>query len=103
MAFGWSRYVAAASIILLVVSAALNVYYYKEFKSTSTAYQELLAKNTTLIADNQNIQTKALDLYNSMQLMSDPSFIKVPMSGDAIPGKAGNLATVFWDNKSKMQ
>lgn len=99
VAFGWSRYVAAASVILLVVSAALNVYYYKEFKSTSTAYQELLAKNTTLIADNQNIQTKALDLYNGMQLMSDPAFIKVAMPG--IPGKEGNLATVYWDSKSK--
>lgn len=97
--FQWSRYVAAASVILLVVSAALNVYYYKEFKSTTTAYQELLAKNNTLIAENQNIQTKALDLYNSMQLMSDPAFLKVPMPG--IAGKENNLATVFWDTKSK--
>ena len=99
VAFGWSRYVAAASIILLVASAALNVYYYKEVQSKSIAYQELLAKNNTLLADNQNTQTKVLDLYNSIQLMSDPSFVKVPMPG--IAGKEGNLATVFWDSKSK--
>jgi anti-sigma-K factor RskA len=97
--FGWWRYVAAASIILLVGSAALNVYFYKQFQSTSTAYQALLVEKNSLFAENQNIQTKALDLYNNMQLMSDPSFVKVSMG--AVPGKEGNLATVFWDSKSK--
>ncbi len=99
VAFRWSRFVAAASIILLVVSAALNVYFYNQFKSTSTAYQALLIEKTGLIAENQNTQAKALDLYNSMQIMSDPTMIKVSMSGT--PGKEGNLATVFWDSKSK--
>ncbi|MDE3252137.1 MAG: anti-sigma factor [Bacteroidota bacterium] len=94
-----SRFVAAASIILLVASAALNVYYYNQFKSTSLAYQALLVEKNSLFAENQNSQTKALDLYNSMQLMSDPSFTKISMPG--IPGKEGNLATVFWNEKSK--
>ncbi|MEO8171879.1 MAG: anti-sigma factor [Sediminibacterium sp.] len=99
--FQWTRYVAAASVILLIVSSALNFYFYNQFKSTSNAYQALLTENTTLVAQNQNIQTKALELYTNMQLMSDPALIKVSMSGDAIPGKAGNLATIFWDSKSK--
>jgi len=96
---GWSRYVAAASVILLVASAALNIYFYSQFKSTSTAYQALLIEKNSLIADNQNTQAKALDLYNSMQIMSDPAMIKVSMPG--IAGKENNLATVFWDSKSK--
>ncbi|MES2006220.1 MAG: anti-sigma factor [Bacteroidota bacterium] len=99
LAFTWSRYVAVAAILLLVFSAALNVYFYKQFKSVSSDYQALLTEQNTLTAENQNIQTKALDLYNSMQLMSDPAMIKVSMNG--IPGKEGNLATVFWDSKSK--
>ncbi len=99
VAFGWSRYVAAASVILLVVSAALNVYFYNQFTSTSKDYQALLLKNNTLIAENQNTQAKALDLYNSMQIMSDPTMIKVSMAGT--PGRESNLATVFWDSKSK--
>ncbi len=101
VAFGWSRYIAAASVLLLVASAALNVYFYNEFKSTSTAYQALLVEKNSLFAQNQNIQTKMLDLYSNMQMMSDPSFVKVSMSGSTIPGKEGNLATVFWDTKSK--
>src|ERR1700752_3413492 len=97
--FTWSRYVAAASIILLVASSALNVYFYNQFKSSSTAYQALLVEKNTILAKSDAMQTKALDLYNSMQLMSDPSFVKVSMAG--IAGKEGNLATIFWDSKSK--
>jgi anti-sigma-K factor RskA len=97
--FGWSRYVAAASVILLVASAALNIYFYNQFKSTSTAYQALLVEKTSLIAENRSIQIKALDLYNSMQMMGDPKMVKVSMA--AMPGKDGNMATVFWDSKSK--
>jgi anti-sigma-K factor RskA len=99
VAFGWSRYVAAASVILLVASAALNIYFYNQFKTTSTAYQALLVEKTSLIAENRSIQTKALDLYNSMQMMGDPKMVKVSMA--AMPGKDGNMATVFWDSKSK--
>ncbi len=95
----WGRYVAAASVILLVASAALNIYFYQQFRSTSTAYQALLLEKSSLLADNQNTQTKVLDLYQSMQMMSDPNFIKVSMSG--IKGKENSLATIFWDNKSK--
>jgi anti-sigma-K factor RskA len=99
--FQLNRYAAAASIILLVASAALNIYFYNQFRSTSNAYQALLIEKTSLIANNQSMQTKALELYNNMQLMSDPAFMKVSMSGDQIPGKTGNLATIFWDTKSK--
>jgi anti-sigma-K factor RskA len=99
VSIGWSRYVAAASVILLVGSAALNVYFYSQFKSTSTAYQALLIEKNSLFAENQNTQTKALDLYNNMQMMTDPAMIKVSMQG--VAGKENSLATVFWDSKSK--
>lgn len=99
VSFSLRRYVAAASIILLAASAALNVYFYSQFRSASTAYQTLLVEKNSLFAENQATQTKVLDLYSSMQMMSDPTVQKVSMPG--IPGKEGNLATVFWDSKSK--
>ncbi len=98
-ATGFARYVAAASIILLITSSALNVYFYGQFREKSIAYQALLSEKDGILADNQNIKAKALDLYESMQMMSDPVFIKVSMPG--IKGKENNLATVFWDSKSK--
>ena len=99
MSSGWNRYVAAASVILLVVSVAMNVYFYSQFRSTSSAYQALLIEKTSLLAENQNSQAKTLDLYQSMQMMSDPTVAKVSMPG--IKGKENTLATVFWDTKSK--
>jgi anti-sigma-K factor RskA len=75
------------------------VYFYTQFKSVSTNYQALLVEKATMLVENQNTQTKMLDMYQSMQLMSDPTVAKVPMPGTK--GHETNLVTVFWDTKSK--
>ncbi len=94
---GWLRYMAAASVILLVVSAATNVYFYKQFREASNQYQALLVEKTSLLAQNEALQAKGLDLYNGMQIMSDPAYTKVSMPG--IKAEENKLATVFWDKK----
>jgi len=94
-----SRFLAAASIILLVVSGGMNIYFYSKFKETTQQYQALVLEKNTLQANNQIMQTKSLDMYNSMQMMTDPNMQKVAMPG--ITGKESNYATVFWDSKSK--
>ena len=96
---GWVRYLAAASIILLVVSSALNIYLYNEYNTVNNNYTALLKENTTITADNKVYQTKMLDLYNGMQIMSDPTMQKIVMAG--VAGKENSFATIFWDNKSK--
>lgn len=95
----FSRYFAAAAIILLVISGGLNIYFYSKFTETTQQYQALLIEKNTLQANNQIIQTKSLDLFNSMQMMADPNMQKIAMPG--IAGKEANYATVFWDAKSK--
>ncbi len=95
---GRLKYVAAASVILLVASAGLNIYLYKEAKDARVNYLALLKENSTIIADRGVYQTRMLDMYNSMQLMSDPAMVKVAMSG--VKDKE-ELATVFWDSKTK--
>lgn len=93
------RNVAAASVILLVVSAALNIYLYNQYKNVNNSYLSLLKENNSITADNRVYQTKMLDLYNSMEVLSNPNMIKVPMPG--VAGKEGNLTTVFWDKNTK--
>ena len=95
----FSRYFAAAAIILLMISGGLNIYFYSKFTETTQQYQALLIEKNTLQANNQIIQTKSLDLFNSMQMMADPNMQKIAMPG--VPGKEVNYATVFWDAKSK--
>ncbi|MCW3088222.1 MAG: anti-sigma factor [Sediminibacterium sp.] len=97
--FSLASYVAAASIILLVVSAALNFYFYSQVRSTSSAYQALLAEKSSLLAENQLTRTTVLDMYQSMQMMSDPAVTKVAMPG--VAGRESSLATVFWDTRSR--
>lgn len=97
-AIGWLRYVAAASVILLVVSAATNVYFYRQFREASSQYQALLIEKSSLLAQNQTLQAKGLDLYQGMQIMSDPAYTKVSLPG--VKADENKLATVFWDKKS---
>lgn len=94
-----SRFLAAASIILLVISGGMNIYFYSKFKETTQQYQALVLEKNTLQANNQIMQTKSLDMFNSMQMMTDPNMQKVSMPG--IAGKEANYATVFWNMKSK--
>ncbi len=92
-------YLAVASIILLLISGGMNIYFYSKFKETTQQYQALVLEKNTLQANNQIMQTKSLDMFNSMQMMTDPNMQKVSMPG--IAGKESNYATVFWDMKSK--
>ena len=93
------QYIAAASIILFVVSATLNVYFFREYTAANKQVVALLNEKNALFTDNNNIQAKYQEITNSLQLMSDTNVIKVAMKG--IAGKEGNLATVFWNSKSK--
>lgn len=93
------RFVAAASIILLVISGGLNVYYYSKYDEANKQVVALLNEKNTLIADNKSMQVKYSDISASLQALSDTNIIKVPMKG--APGKETNLATVYWDSKTK--
>jgi anti-sigma-K factor RskA len=91
-------FVAAASVILLAGSAALNIYLYKEVKEGQAEYTALAKRNATMTVQNEINQTKMLDMYNNMQLMSQPGMVKVVMPGVK---DAAEIATVFWDSKTK--
>ena len=79
------QYMAAASIILFVVSAALNVYFFSKYQSAVKQVVALLNQKNALYTNNQTMQAKYLELNSSLQLMSDTNVIKVAMKG--IPGK----------------
>ncbi|MBC7722059.1 MAG: anti-sigma factor [Pedobacter sp.] len=90
------RYMAAASVILLVASAALNIFFYSKYTIANEQIVALLNERNTLTADNQTMQVKYLD---NLRLFSDTNVIKVSMKG--VAGKESNLATVYWNNKTK--
>jgi hypothetical protein len=93
------QYMTAASILLFVISAALNLYFYKNYKTASDQYQALLTERTSLQASNDAYRTRLNKIDESMKLMADPDMLMVKMPG--VKGKENSLATVCWDTKTK--
>lgn len=93
------RYFAAASIVLLVASAIINVFLYQKYHQANKDYIALMNERNTVVADNGLYQTKLRQMQDRMQLMAAPGMLKVSMPGT--PGKEGNLVTLFWDTNTK--
>ncbi len=93
------KYVAAASVVLLVGSSILNFYLYDQYQSSDKKYSNLLAQQTTMQARIDVMNTKLNGMDESMRIISDPTMKLVSMPS----AKTGEnfLATVFWDTKTK--
>jgi anti-sigma-K factor RskA len=93
------RWMAAASILLLIASAALNFYFYRQYKSYSTRYDNLLAQQTQLANTNRAMETKLSEYESSLSHLRDPNMIMVKLPG--VAAKPNSMATVFWDKQTK--
>lgn len=93
------KYLSVAAMVLLIASAGLNFYFYQAFQNANNRYSALLIQKNSLEANLNGVQTKMLDMYQSMQMMGDPAMVKVMLPG--IKGKEQNMATVYWDSRSK--
>jgi anti-sigma-K factor RskA len=93
------RMVAAASVILLITSAALNYYLYNKYAERNNAYQALLSERNALAGNNQVYQAKLREWQSAAEMMADTAMAMVSMKDPA--HKQPNLATVFWDTRNK--
>ncbi len=98
---GFAKYVAAASLLLLAGSVALNFYLLNQYKKSIAQNKELMDAQIQVAGANQILQTKLQDYENIMGLMKNPlmAIVKLP----AVPsGPApSSMATVYWNTKSK--
>jgi anti-sigma-K factor RskA len=100
---GWQRYLAAASIILLILSTAFNFYLFNQVRSYSSRYEALVAQQSEL-AKNNTIMRARLDNYeNTLAMMKDPDMAIIKMPGTNVPTSpdSNSVATVYWHTKSK--
>lgn len=93
------KYVAAACLILLVISGGLNAYLYNQYRSSDRRYSELLAQQTNLQARVDVMNTKLNGMDASMKIMTDPTVVHVAMP--SVRQGESFTATVFWDTKTK--
>ncbi len=93
------QFAAAASIILLLTSAAFNIYLFNRYSYTSEQYQALLTERNSLQASNRIMQANLQNWQTSAEMMADSNINMFKMPG--VSGKDGNMATLFWDGRSK--
>ncbi|HEX5155534.1 MAG TPA: anti-sigma factor [Parafilimonas sp.] len=86
------KYLAAACIVLLVVSTALNFYFYSGYKNSQEQYEALLTERNTLQANNASYQ-------QGLKMFQDSAMKRIEMKGT--PGNEQNVATVLWNQNSK--
>ena len=100
---GWQRYIAAASIALLLISTALNFYFFNQYQSYSNRYEALLAQQADLAKNNDVLRTR-LDTYeNTLAMLRDPDMAVIKMPGTNVPTSpdSNSVATVYWNTRSK--
>jgi anti-sigma-K factor RskA len=100
---GWQRYVAAASIVLLLVSTALNFYFFNEYKDYSNRYNALVSQQTELAKNNDVLQTRLDSYERTLAMLRDPDMVVIKMPGTnvATSPDSNSVATVYWNTKSK--
>lgn len=100
---GAMRYVAAASIVLLMGSMGLNVYYFNKYRTFSQRYDQLVAEQTQLAKNNGIMQTRLDNYEQTMQALNSPYMAQIKMEGKAVEASPApdSKATVLWDTRTK--
>ncbi len=70
---GFARYVAAASLILLLGSVLLNLYLLNQYKKSIAQYKELAATQTQITGANQILSNETGDLRKCPQPYEKPT------------------------------
>lgn len=89
------KYLAAASLVLLLISAVLNIYYYNKYADAQREYNGLLAERTSLFANLDAAQTKLNVLDSNMRMMKDTTMQIIAMTGK------NSKATIYWNSHTK--
>ena len=100
---GWQRYLAAASIVLLLISTALNFYFFNKYQSINNSYIALVAQQTELAKNNSAMNTRLQAYENTLAMLRDPDMAVIKMPGTNVPTSpdSNSVATVYWHTKSK--
>jgi anti-sigma-K factor RskA len=96
-----TRWLAAAAVILLLVSTALNFYFFNRYKEFNTKYQALVLSQTELASHNQILQTRILEYEKAVEMMKDPAMYIVKMPSVPASPDPTSATTVYWDTRTK--
>jgi anti-sigma-K factor RskA len=98
---GFLRFVAAASVILMLGSVMLNLYLLRQYRQSVFQFRELVESQTQLANANQSLNTKLQFYENSINQMKDPRMEIVKMPAVPTSPSTSSMATVYWNTGSK--
>ena len=98
-----NSYLAAASVTLLLVSVALNYYYFRQYKTYSDKYDALLVQNAEIVKNDASKQVRLEEYATAMQHLKDPgmAIIKMAAKGVTTSPDPNSMATIYWDTRTK--
>ncbi len=93
------KYVAAAGLILFLGNIIGSLVLYKKYQELNNAYAQLQGNYLDLQQKSNADNERFITLYRDVQIMQDSTMDVIKMMG--ISGKESNMATVYWDKKTK--
>ncbi len=98
---GFTKYVAAASLILLAASVGLNFYLLEQYKKTIVQNKELVDAQAQLAGANQVLQTKLSTYESDLGQMMNPLMAIIKLPGVPTSPDPSSMATVYWNTYTK--
>lgn len=94
------QYIAAASVLGLIISLAMNFVYYNSTDEWKGKYQALLQNNHSLTAQNEAFQAKLTQTSDMVAMLSNPAVqkVKMPSTRKELPE---SQVTVYWNTTSE--
>ncbi|HKR05782.1 MAG TPA: anti-sigma factor [Bacteroidia bacterium] len=93
------KYLIAASIALLVVSAYFSFSLFEKNKNLSSRLDELTVEQKAMQSHYSDMQNKLENTQKHLAIMSDPNAVPVAMKGLQISPQS--LAMIYWNKESK--
>jgi len=95
----FAKFLAAASVILLLGSTLLNFYFYNQYKSSAAKLEELIASNQQMATNNTIMHTKLQEYETALEIIKDTNITVVAMRGQPVAPQSAT--TVYWNKQTK--
>ncbi|NVJ48559.1 MAG: anti-sigma factor [Cytophagia bacterium] len=93
------KYAVAASVAIALMCGYLAVDYRSKWKNSSQAYAQLLATNSQMAQQYNQVNQSLGDLQNDLAVLTNPDFRRIAMPGtDNAPDA---YASVYWNQASQ--
>lgn len=97
--FNYWKYVAAAAVIISVVSSFLAVNYRDQWKQAQNQLSDLIAQNERVAEDYNTVNRKLEQIEQNLAVITDPAYHKIALKGtDNAPDA---LAHLYWNPSSE--